>query len=261
MVPKILALDFDGVLCDGIQEYFHSSQQVYCHFWPQSTAANLVAHQSAFQQLRPVIEKGWEMPLLLRAIARGITTEKIHNHWLELRLQLLAEENITSQQLSQKLDQVRDQWLQNSLSDWLALHRFYPGVIARLKSLLAEPQPIFVYIVTTKEGRFAELLLKEQGINLDNLRVVGKECQQSKDITLAQIRYRHQCAPEELWFVEDLLKTLIKVSAHPHLEGLKLFLAAWGYNTPALREKARQTPSIHCLSLKQFQEPFKEWLG
>lgn len=261
MVPKILALDFDGVLCDGIQEYFHSSQRVYCHFWPHSTTVDLLAYQSAFQQLRPVIEKGWEMPLLLRAIAGGITAEEIHNHWPERRSQLLAKENLTPQQLSQKLDQVRDQWLENSLSEWLALHRFYPGVIAKLQSLLAQPQPIFIYIVTTKEGRFAELLLKEQGIELGNLRVVGKECQQPKDITLAQILSRHQCAPEDLWFVEDLLPTLIKVSAHPHLEGLKLFLATWGYNTPALRQQAQQTPSIHCLSLKQFQAPCPEWLG
>ncbi|MCZ8160393.1 MAG: HAD family hydrolase, partial [Microcystis sp. LE19-196.1B] len=32
--PRILALDFDGVLCDGMIEYFQISKRTYETLWP-----------------------------------------------------------------------------------------------------------------------------------------------------------------------------------------------------------------------------------
>ncbi|MHC5726941.1 MAG: HAD family hydrolase, partial [Nostoc sp.] len=31
--PTILALDFDGVICDGLIEYFEVSWRTYCQIW------------------------------------------------------------------------------------------------------------------------------------------------------------------------------------------------------------------------------------
>ncbi|HSX81116.1 MAG TPA: HAD family hydrolase, partial [Candidatus Saccharimonadia bacterium] len=66
-IPDILALDFDGVLCDGMREYFEASRRTYMRIWPdeQAPSEELFA---AFRALRPVIMTGWEMPLLLRAL-------------------------------------------------------------------------------------------------------------------------------------------------------------------------------------------------
>ena len=36
-IPNILALDFDGVLCDGMREYFETSRRTYVHIWPNET--------------------------------------------------------------------------------------------------------------------------------------------------------------------------------------------------------------------------------
>ena len=33
-IPDILALDFDGVLCDGMREYFEASRRTYMRVWP-----------------------------------------------------------------------------------------------------------------------------------------------------------------------------------------------------------------------------------
>ena len=33
-IPDILALDFDGVLCDGMREYFETSRRVCLRVWP-----------------------------------------------------------------------------------------------------------------------------------------------------------------------------------------------------------------------------------
>ena len=69
-IPDILALDFDGVCCDGMREYFETSRRTYARVWPAEEPAAESAF-AAFGALRPVILSGWEMPVLLRAIARG----------------------------------------------------------------------------------------------------------------------------------------------------------------------------------------------
>ncbi len=37
-IPDILTLDFDGVLCDGMQEYFEASRRTYMRIWPDEPA-------------------------------------------------------------------------------------------------------------------------------------------------------------------------------------------------------------------------------
>src|SRR5215510_9985384 len=69
-IPDILALDFDGVLCDGMREYFEASRRAYRRVWPDENAPGKELFP-AFRALRPVIMTGWEMPLLLRAIVVG----------------------------------------------------------------------------------------------------------------------------------------------------------------------------------------------
>ena len=69
-IPNILALDFDGVLCDGMREYFETTRRTYLKVWP----TDIVPGEDlfpAFRTLRPVIMTGWEMPILLRAIVHG----------------------------------------------------------------------------------------------------------------------------------------------------------------------------------------------
>jgi len=33
-IPDILALDFDGVCCDGLREYFETSRRTCARVWP-----------------------------------------------------------------------------------------------------------------------------------------------------------------------------------------------------------------------------------
>ena len=55
-----------------------------------------------------------------------------------------------------------------------------------------------------------------------------------------------------MWFVEDKLSTLAKISSQPELEAVKLYLADWGYNTPAERESVLQQSRIQLLTLADF---------
>ena len=258
--PEIIALDIDGVLCDGRAEYFQASQRCYHQLWPSSPPQTLDDYAQPFYRLRPMIETGWEMPLLLRALVLGYSEATIQGHWPETVAQLLIKEQIERQVLMQTLDQVRDQWMAENLQSWLNQHHFYAGIIDTLKNWLAQAHP-HLYVISTKEGRFIQTLLAQQDISLAPEQIIGKEIKQAKYRTLSQILQRHACPPEKLWFVEDRLPTLQAITQRQDLDGLELFLADWGYNTAQEREQAQQDKRCHLLSLAQWPGPWTGWLA
>lgn len=252
-IPDILALDFDGVICDGLAEYFASTKRAYQQIWCEQIDDNLAP---SFYRLRPVIETGWEMPILLRALALDMTEAQILANFRAIAHQITVSEGLTKQEVVQKLDGVRDNWIEHNLDDWLSLHRFYPGTIERIAQILTTN--IELYIVTTKEGRFAKQLLQQGGIDLDAARIIGKESKRPKYETLRILGDRHRqsdCLPT-IFFVEDRLKALQQVAQQTDLDNVRLFLADWGYNLEGDRHLASQDKRIELLSLEQFCHGF-----
>lgn len=256
-IPQILALDFDGVICDGILEYFQTTKCTYETIWKIGDRDHLNQFAEQFYRLRPVIETGWEMPILLRALVLQIPDEKILDNWPEILKNLLESDQLDKSLIIQNFDKIRDEWITNDLESWLGLHRFYPGVIERLQQILNSSTKL--YIISTKESRFTQTLLAEQGVLINPQYILGKEVKQPKYITLRQILEQNQLNPEQIWFVEDLLKTLQLVANQPNLNNIGLFLADWGYNTQLIRNSIQNNPQIKLLSLSQFNQDFSNW--
>ena len=263
--PTILALDFDGVVCDGLLEYFQTSWRTYCQIWLSESQIPPDTLAPDFYRLRPVVEIGWEMPVLLRALVLGVSEETILQDWPLVALEIIESENLDAADIGRKLDAVRDEWIQTDLDSWLLLHRFYPGVIERIDRMISPSQasdlesPTQLFIVTTKEGRFVKQLLQQQGIQLPEESIIGKECKRPKHQTLRQLKEVFTGEEVTLWFVEDRLKTLQSVQQHPDLNDVRLYLADWGYNTKAHQESVRNAPRIQLLSLSQFVQDFSAW--
>lgn len=255
MQPNILALDFDGVICDGLIEYFASTKRAYQQIWSEEIGDSFAP---SFYKLRPVIETGWEMPILLRALVLEIKEAEILADWKGISLQILKSEGLEKQNVVQNLDGVRDSWIKSNLDDWLALHRFYPGVIERLQQI--NNSDVELYIVTTKEGRFVKQLLEQQNINLSASNIIGKESKRPKYETLRIIRDSHQTSTKlSMFFVEDRIKALQQVAQQSDLDFVNLFLADWGYNLESDRTLANQDRRIKLLSLSQFSQSFYDW--
>ena len=225
-IPQILSLDFDGVICDGILEYFQTTKRTYESFWKVDHSDNLDQFADQFYRLRPVIETGWEMPILLRALVLAIPDEKILDNWPQVLKNIVEADQLNKQLIIQNFDKVRDEWITHDLESWLGLHRFYPGIIERLKQITESSTKL--YIISTKESRFIQKLLAEQGVLINPEYILGKEVKQPKYTTLRQILDQNQLKPEQLWFVEDLFKTLQLVADQPNLNNIGLFLADWG---------------------------------
>lgn len=257
--PTVLALDFDGVLCDGMLEYFQTSWQAYCKVWEPKNQTPPVDLEQSFSRLRPVVETGWEMPILIRALMLGITEAKILEDWSVIVQKIIEAENLDSQAIGKQLDELRDQWIETDLKGWLKLHQFYPGVIERVHRILSGAgKSAQLYIVTTKEGRFVKQLLEQQGIKLTEEQIIGKESKRPKSQTLLQL-LKNAGEGASLWFVEDRLKTLQLVEQEFELNEVRLYLANWGYNMPAQQEFVRQDPRIQLLSLSMFAQDFEFW--
>lgn len=252
--PNVLALDFDGVICDGLKEYFQTAWQAYAQIW-QADAAPDEQIAPAFYRLRPVIETGWEMPVLIRSLVVGVQEAEILQNWLTIATQTIEKEQLKPLEISAAVDGIRDRKIATDLDNWLAEHEFYPGVIDRLKAILESSTDFF--IISTKEGRFIKQLLKQEGIELADSQVYGKESKRPKPQILKELK---QVYPGAIWFVEDRLKTLQAVEQQESLQDVELFLADWGYNTRSEREEAQKSDRVHLISLNQFGQDFSTWI-
>ncbi len=256
-IPTLLALDFDGVICDGLIEYFEVAWRTYCQVWlpAEDTPPDDLASQ--FYTLRPVIETGWEMPVLIKALVEGISEAKILQEWEKINQQILLRDNLNAKVIGAKLDKLRDEWIATDLDGWLSLHHFYPGVVEKIQATLSSS--VKLYIITTKEGRFVQQLLQQQGVSLPPEVIFGKEVKRPKYEILRELKQTTGEKADNVWFVEDRLKTLQLVQKQPDLENVNLFLANWGYNTPLEKVTAENDPRIQLLSLSQFAKDFSEW--
>jgi hypothetical protein len=258
--PEILALDFDGVLCEGTREYFETSRRTYRRVWPGAPVPGDDLFPR-FRALRPVIETGWEMPVLIKALVDGVPAATIEGAWTATRDAALGPAGpgraTLSARLRTTLDEVRRDWIAADRSGWLEHHELYapPDAVRRLAG-----QPAQTVIVTTKEGEFARALLDHWGIEVAG--VEGKEAGHHKCDNLRQLLADRTAAhggEPGLWFVEDRLETLLHVTTHPDLERVGLFLATWGYNTPRVRAAAAAEPRIRLLALEQFTRGLAAW--
>lgn len=255
--PTVLALDFDGVLCDGLREYFKTSWQAYCNLWLPTHPKPPDGLAESFYRLRSVVETGWEMPLVLHAVLQGVSEEAVLQDWAAIAQEMVATEHLDPATLIWEVDGTRDQWIATDVDSWLGEHRFYRGVCDRLKATLQTDTQ--VAIISTKEGRFIQQLLEQQGIDLTDLHLFGKEVKRPKSEVLFELMQVFG-NDATFWFVEDRLKTLQGIAKKPELNAVQLFLADWGYNTNRDRKQTANDSRINLISLDQFAGDFAGWL-
>jgi hypothetical protein len=259
MIPDILALDFDGVLCEGMREYFETTRRTYRTVWPDDPPPG-DGTLAQFRALRPVILTGWEMPVLLRAIVQGRSATAIARDWPHVRDEIVradphADRLVTT--LGRTLDDVRRKWIAEDAEGWVARNEPYCP-LDEVRRLVGEPER--AVLVTTKEGEFARRILQAWNVKLADIQ--GKEagihkCENLRAL-IASFEQTHGRRPR-LWFVEDRPETLEHVTTHPDLADVGLFLADWGYNTPETREAAASRGRIRILQLEEFRRGLAAW--
>ncbi len=245
----LLVFDFDGVLVDGMPEYWWAARAAALRL---DRSLELPEHAPAdFARLRPSIHKGWEMVLVAAELARGAAADSliVARDYAAALQPALERWGWTPDRLQAVLEEVRAEALQRERQAWLGRHRFYPGVVKRLERLAAEGADWGV--LTTKGGAFAAEILAAAGLRPHCL--FGHE-QGSKPEVLLQLR-RHG---RPLWFIEDRRPTLMTVRGTPGLEAVRCFLAAWGYLAPGDGERLEEA-GIRWLTPERFAAPLADW--
>lgn len=256
--PKLLALDFDGVICNTVHEGCRSAWQVCREVVPRLGDAPPAEFASMFVRLRPVLEHGWEFPLLMLAILEGVPEATIWESFqTTCRQRLLEKFHMTPKRLAARFDAARDGAIRGNLDEWLAGQALYPGMAARLGNILQSK--ILVYVITTKEARFAHKLLETHGVAVPTDRIWGKERARPKAELLRVLAATHEIPFRDIWFVEDRLQTIRAVQGEADLAAVGLFLALWGYIMPTDRDTAVRDPRIVPLSLDRFCQDFSAW--
>ena len=246
----ILALDFDGVICDSASETAASAYRAARTLWPdQFTDADIPAPLvQAFRQARPFLETGFQAIPMLKCLADGLPPEGFADG-LQDRIQpVMDAAGLDRAALVSLFGQTRDQWMKEDLKGWLASHGTYPGTIDALREALRRHA---VYILTTKQERFVEAILAENGVEFPAGAIYGLDRKLSKDTVLATL-----CGTRNtnVHFVEDRLETLERVRQNDALARVKLHYADWGYGLPGDLERLRGDRRIAHLTLDGFRQ-------
>ncbi len=259
LVSPLLVFDFDGVLVDGMAEYWWSARRAALRLEREADLGGAPLRlpeeaPPAFARLRPLIHKGWEMVLMAAELGReAVDVEAILPAYPAALARAQAHWGWSASALQEVLEAVRREALAEDRQAWLDRHRFYPGVGERLRRL--EDEGASWAVLTTKATAFTAELLA--AANLHPTHLFGHEAGSKPEVLLGLLQPRAS-EPRPLWFVEDRRPTLEGVRHTPGLESVRCLLASWGYLAPGDSRGLDQL-GIGWLTPECFQAPLDDW--
>ena len=253
----LLVLDFDGVIVDGIKEYWSSSRKTCLNLLsPQEKEIIFLPNEipKNFKAMRPWVHHGWEMVILAAECSykssqlnlQGI--QNFSNNYSKECSLALNKWGWTSSQLQEALNQTRREAILNNFNQWLNYHQPFDSVVHRLQML--EKENIEFAVLTTKSIEFTKKLLN--CFNLQPKLIFGHESGSKIDVLIKLLQNRVIRG-----FVEDRRSTLEKVLENPTLRSIPCYLASWGYLKP---QDPKHLPSgIKLINLETLKEPISNW--
>jgi phosphoglycolate phosphatase-like HAD superfamily hydrolase len=247
---KVLALDFDGVICDSAREVFQVGLRAYTQLQPDSRLAASAEGESRdairhdFVQLTPLGNRAEDFGVALRAIDEGI----------EIRDQagydayFASQDSAWLQAFHAEFYRQRIALREAGLDAWLRLHASYEPFDSALARLAHRLQ---LAVVTAKDRGSVRLLLEAFGI----AGLFGTDLILDKEVGVAKTEHMRVLAERldlsfvEITFVDDKVNHLQAVATL----GVRVVLAGWGFNTEREHELAR-TLGIPIASLDDVEQ-------
>ena len=227
---KVFLFDFDGVIVDGMDEYWHSSL-LACEKFLNSP--NIVVDQklykkvpNIFKEIRPWVKYGWEMILIVHEILKkenslnNFNKDNYINKYHQNCQRILKDNCWLAKDLQEILDKSREYQIEKDFEKWVNLHNPFFEVVKFMEEL--KKREIKTGIITTKGKIFAEKILKQ--LNIFPEFIFGYESG-----TKVKIAEKLTQTYEILGFIEDRKKTLIDIKQNSETSHIPCFLADWGY--------------------------------
>ena len=249
---KLILLDFDGVIVNGIDEYWYSSK-LACEKYLLASSKNLnlnydIEVPKLFAEIRPWVKYGWEMVLLTHEIIKeeeplnDSSKNKFLQNYQQNCHDLLEEKSWESQTLQISLDKARQSQIRSDLDKWINLHNPFNEVISFIKT--AHLDGFRVGIISTKGRIFTSKIINQFKIYPEL--IFGYESGSKVDI-ISSLTENY----EIIGFIEDRRKTLVKILENKTTKDIPCFLANWGYLKKSDRHNLH--PQITLLNLNDLK--------
>ena len=227
---ELILFDFDGVIVDGMNEYWYSSL-LACKYYLNSKDISSdintnLKTSNVFISIRPWIKYGWEMVIITHEIIKkneplnDINKKSFLENYKKNCTEIIKKHSWDSKNLQRYLDQAREFQISKDFDQWINLHNPFLEVVKFIN--YAKNNGYQIGIITTKGKLFTQKILQKIDINPDFL--FGYESGSKTEIISKLI-------PEFkiIGFIEDRLKTLINVIDDSRTSDVPCYLADWGY--------------------------------
>ena len=261
----LLALDFDGVICDSSPESSVSAIRAIQNLWGFRTSdEEFETVKNIVMALRPIVETGYENLLLARLVLEEIRlsgdfdTDTMLRIWCpDLRDSLIEKYGENKEKLIAAFGDTRDYFIANEFRTWLDLNQLYPGIQDSFQILQqSEFQLDNFFIITTKQERFVIEILKSEDLVVpgkENLYGLGNKLGSKVDVLLSLAHNRLKKG-HKIHFIEDKVETLLQIASTPGLEMVDLYLVDWGYTTLQQRMLAEDHERVEIIDSAQFKK-------
>jgi phosphoglycolate phosphatase-like HAD superfamily hydrolase len=216
---SLLFLDFDGVICDSINETIISSWVAYYKYLEKKIPLSVPCdYKRRFMLLRPFIRSGEDYLVIQDILANNkeIENQKQFDHLLAI----IGKEVL--QYYKEVFYKARSEIFSSYKKLWLSLNPLYPHMEKVMaKSAACEN----VYILSTKRTDFINEILQARSLDFHPNRIITAG-QEEKLAIISYILDREK--KQYAYFIDDQISHLI-ANSNNHI---KTYLAAWGYVEP-----------------------------
>ena len=244
---RVLALDFDGVICDSAREAFSVAVRSFAEVFPEHRLPGAPEENAGlyarFVETMPLGNRAEDYAVGLAAFAtrQALPDQAAYDAFYasldELRLRAFHK----------RFYQIRAAWAERDPEGWLAHMAPYPGITALLRRRAGD---VRLAIATAKDRASVRRLLAAYGIAelFPDGFVLDKEAGVKKHTHIEQLAERTGVAPAAVTFVDDKVNHLEDVATL----GARCVLAAWGYNGARERRAAEAQGFLVC-GLEEFE--------
>jgi phosphoglycolate phosphatase-like HAD superfamily hydrolase len=244
----VLALDFDGVLCDSSREVFVVAVDTFADLEPGSELLEQLARlredavagrseyrdapiYGRFRDLLPLGNRAEDFGVSLRAIDEGANIDDQTAY--DAFYRALGQPWLDA--FHRRFYECRGKLRETDLEGWLRLHFPYPGLAETLRRHKDRTRPA---VATAKDARSVQLLLDELGFGgvFDRELILDKETGVEKTHHLRALHERAGTEFTDITFVDDKVNHLVRVAEL----GVRPVLAGWGFNSGREHELARE---------------------
>ncbi|KAL7434728.1 hypothetical protein ACHAXM_004289 [Skeletonema potamos] len=264
---SLFLFDFDGVVCDSCDECTVSA-------WRTCKILNAIPNNfdttlsddgrppqwlfGKMREIRPAIEVGWQIPVLLSVFLDqhvnsspsnpALSVPEVLDNYEQLVEDWLTKYNLKEKDMIDTFGQVRDDWISEDMKSWLDINTFYQGISQAINECTGE-----AVLVTTKQQRFATALVRHAGVtdaSMPDDSIYGLGMYKTKADVIAD--RMQQGGYESAHFFEDRYPTIAKALKDDRLENVAFYLCSWGYCTDKELQLASEEPRVKVLNLEDF---------